>query len=173
MFIHHPDNLIIVNGVSIPLSVFLLLEPDYEGLPEGNISRIYNPNVKHSVSTGSLETPLPLQWENGDNYIEKSSLYSDWINVTCGLSSDTIVADGISETLLTVNLTSGYTYNLRIGVKPIGGNEAVATFENVSSGVFEYGISTQTLGLHKVTIQKQLSELPEVIGYYVLAFEGV
>lgn len=64
---------------SIPLDVFLDLEPDYR-LPDGSNGRVYVPNKKHYVSfvDGSsryLRGKDWLQWEEGNLYISRKDQY--------------------------------------------------------------------------------------------------
>lgn len=75
MFQHHPDGVIVINGVMFPLPFFLLMQPDYS-LPEGYIGRIYIPNETHQVFNSVSSLPQPLQWAAGDLYIAHLLHYS-------------------------------------------------------------------------------------------------
>lgn len=75
MFQHHPDGVIIINGVMFPLPFFLLMQPDYS-LPEGYIGRTYVPNETHQVFNSGSSLPQPLVWAAGDQYIAHQSQYS-------------------------------------------------------------------------------------------------
>jgi hypothetical protein len=49
------------------------LGKEYSELPEGFITRIYQPEIKHYLSTGDTAIPQDLQWEDGDFYIGQIS----------------------------------------------------------------------------------------------------
>jgi hypothetical protein len=75
IFQHHPDGYIIVGDVLLPVDEFLVYEPDYSGLPQGSIGRIYEPGVRHALTDGQKVTGGPLSWLEGDVYISKVEIY--------------------------------------------------------------------------------------------------
>ena len=75
MFRHHPDGLIYIDDVTIPLELFQRLEPDYR-LPDGYVGREYDPGAVHMLYTGNRADPRPLDWAEGDRYIGKKAHYA-------------------------------------------------------------------------------------------------
>ena len=91
VFKHSPDNQITINDgddneLTVSLAVFLTLEPAYT-IQDGTVkpwitytSRYYEPEVKHTLSTGSSVYAGDLPWADGDDYIANVTDYIDIIN---------------------------------------------------------------------------------------------
>lgn len=81
IFKHHPDSYIIIenedNNILIPLDIFLALEPEYSGVPEGFIGREYIQGEENRIFTRKSEEYLDLEWPEGDSYIEKIEEYRE------------------------------------------------------------------------------------------------
>lgn len=75
MFRHHPDGHIHINGFVLPLSEFLLEEPNY-ALPEGATGREYDPvSGTHFLFDGRNQWEGPVPWTEGDNYLALENMY--------------------------------------------------------------------------------------------------
>jgi len=80
-FYHHPDGLIRIAGLEMPLDQFLIDVPGYS-LPAGIIGRHYIPNKRHflydgkSQFNGGLDKDTKL-WSEGDAYIANAQTYYD------------------------------------------------------------------------------------------------
>jgi hypothetical protein len=74
MFRHHPDHLIYINNLQIPLSFFKQLEPSYS-LPDGIISREYLPGKYHRLFDQDGQWGAGTVWEEGDKYLAKLDEY--------------------------------------------------------------------------------------------------
>lgn len=75
MFIQHPDGYFVIAGVMVPGEVFRRMEPSYR-LPEGFSGRIYEPGVRHVLTTGSRQDPQGRDWPEGDRYIAQARRYT-------------------------------------------------------------------------------------------------
>ena len=73
-FRHHPDNLIYINDVLVPLEEFIKKNPKYS-LPDGYIGREYVQGKYHRVFNGKDEEYLDVVWKEGDKYINEYSIY--------------------------------------------------------------------------------------------------
>ena len=69
-FVHHPDNLIIVNGNVIGLSEFTKAFPEYK-LPDGVIGREFVKGSHHKLFTNDTQYPGEYPWSDGDRYIKE------------------------------------------------------------------------------------------------------
>lgn len=74
MFRHHPDGLIFLGAVQLPLKPFQAQEPNY-ALPAGAIGREYIPNERHILFDGYSQWAGDLPWEEGDRYLSKVADY--------------------------------------------------------------------------------------------------
>jgi hypothetical protein len=75
MFHHHPDGLIIIRSgdkvyIDTVENFMADLGEDYPGLPDGYIGRYYEPGKSHYFTTGNTAYPQPLEWSEGNRYIE-------------------------------------------------------------------------------------------------------
>lgn len=77
-FYHHPSDIIIisdgVDSIKLALQEFLEYESSYS-LPLPNISRLYIPDVRHSLSDGHNQTGGVMPWPEGDHYIANIQSY--------------------------------------------------------------------------------------------------
>lgn len=74
MFKHHPDGLLTIGGLVVPLSWFISQEPEYS-LPTGMIGREYAPG-RHFVFDGVSQHDGG-EWSVGDAYLAKEPAYRD------------------------------------------------------------------------------------------------
>ena len=74
MFRHHPDGLVYIGALVLPLADFLIEEPAYT-LPARMISREYLPGVKHTLYDGVSQFAGPLPWADGDRYLANELNY--------------------------------------------------------------------------------------------------
>ena len=69
----HTGNTIIINDeYRFPIELFMKLEPDYS-LPNGIILRKYVQGKTHFITSGFMEKSQPLNWNDGDRYINRLS----------------------------------------------------------------------------------------------------
>lgn len=74
MFRHHPDQIIYINNLQIPLEVFKQLEPNYL-LPNNILSREYLPNKYHRLFNEEGQWAGEMPWAEGDIYLAKANQY--------------------------------------------------------------------------------------------------
>ena len=74
MFRHHPDQIIYINDLQIPLDFFKQLEPNYL-LPAEILSKEYLPNKYHKLFNEFGQWPGEMPWIEGDRYIDKVEEY--------------------------------------------------------------------------------------------------
>lgn len=93
-FSHHPDGWIIINLNSekliISLDDFLVLEPDYAGLPSGYIGREYKMNFENRVYTNSSEAFLNKASYKLNKYISKLPFYKEELAKIESINSENI-----------------------------------------------------------------------------------
>lgn len=78
MFKQHPDGLIYLNDLRLPLEFFTQLEPEY-ALPLGATHRTYEPGKAHILYNDSDQWGGELPWSEGDRYLSKEAHYrSAW-----------------------------------------------------------------------------------------------
>ena len=85
IFQHHPDGFIFINDISFSLDWFLTQEPNYSGLPEDAIGRLYVPTKRHHITIMKGDTPTQFPgeidenhlWAEGDRYIANVQTYVD------------------------------------------------------------------------------------------------
>jgi hypothetical protein len=75
-FRHHPDGVIYINGVSLPLEEFVKEYPGYS-LPEGYIGREYVKGKFHRVYNSKSEKFLDKNWEEGNEYIKEEQKFKE------------------------------------------------------------------------------------------------
>lgn len=79
-FRHHPDNIIYINTLQIPLDFFKQLEPNYS-LPEGILSREYLPDSYHKLFDERGQWAGEMPWVEGNVYLTKVNQYKTlWDN---------------------------------------------------------------------------------------------
>lgn len=79
IFRHTTRNEIHLGDLTIPLEVFLDLEPEY-ALPDGCVARYYNPNTKHFlVQRGQTTTKLPINWPYGDYLLKRKNEFDIYL----------------------------------------------------------------------------------------------
>ena len=69
-FVHSKNSVTINDEYRFSLDLFKKLEPNYS-LPEGMILRKYIQGNVHYVTTGYMEIVQPLDWSDGDRYIDR------------------------------------------------------------------------------------------------------
>jgi hypothetical protein len=74
-FRHHPDSIIYINSLALPLAFWLTLEEGYS-LPESYLGRTYEQGAHHFLRTGTTSIPQALEWPEGDAYIANESVYA-------------------------------------------------------------------------------------------------
>ena len=77
-FRHHPDGIIYINDISLPVEEFLIIYPEYT-LPKGAIGQEYIQGVSHRIFDGSNEKYLKKSWEDGDQYIMQIDKFKEQI----------------------------------------------------------------------------------------------
>jgi hypothetical protein len=75
-FRHHPDGIIYINDISIPLEEFVKENPDYE-LPQDYTGREYVQGEYHRLYNFRDETFLDKKWKEGDTYIKDYTKYKN------------------------------------------------------------------------------------------------
>ena len=79
IFRHHPDAIIYINTSQFSLDFFKQLEPNYS-LPQGIISRAFEPEKYHILFNEEGQWQGEFPWANGDRYISKIEEYkAAWI----------------------------------------------------------------------------------------------
>lgn len=78
IFKHTNEDVIHLNDLTIPLDVFLDLEPSYT-LPENTSSRYYEPKVKHFIVTDNGLKNLPLEWGYGNNILNRVEEFENYM----------------------------------------------------------------------------------------------
>lgn len=73
-FRHHPDGIIYLGDLQLPLDRWLQLEPTYS-LPEGATGREYAPGEKHLLYNGSDQWGGEFPWQEGDRYLASVEYY--------------------------------------------------------------------------------------------------
>lgn len=80
MFRNHPDGIIYINNLQIPLEFFKQLEPNYL-LPDGILSREYLPGKYHRLFNEDGQWAGEMPWTEGDEYLRKTNQYkAAWDN---------------------------------------------------------------------------------------------
>ena len=74
MFRHHPDHIIYLNNLQIPLDFFKQLEPNYS-LPDGILSREYLPDKYHRLFNEEGQWGGEFPWIEGAKYIARLQEY--------------------------------------------------------------------------------------------------
>jgi len=74
-FQHHPDGIIVIDALKIPLAFWLTQEAAYT-LPEGYRGRIYEQGIRHVLYTANTAFPQPMPYAEGDTYIANSATYA-------------------------------------------------------------------------------------------------
>ncbi|GEM_PF-2231386 len=114
-FRHHPDGLIYINELCLPLLFFQQQEPGYV-LPEGATGREYVPNIRHILFDGSSQWADAMPWPEGDGYLAKKAQYQTTFETAntpapdpqpqyIGLYNELLSPDGLSVFLFVRSLS--------------------------------------------------------------------
>lgn len=74
-FKHHPDGIIIIDMLQMPLAFWQTQEPAY-ALPAGYRGRTYEQGVRHVLETEATAFPQPMPFAEGDSYIANGVTYA-------------------------------------------------------------------------------------------------
>lgn len=79
-FFHHPDGLIYIEQLQLPLDFFLQLEPEYS-LPSSATHREYRQGKYHRLYDDENQWGGEFPWKEGDRYLSKVADYQTaWNN---------------------------------------------------------------------------------------------
>lgn len=73
-FFHHPDNIIYLENLQLPLDFFLTLEPNYS-LPPGATHQEYKPGEYRRLFNSDSQWGMNTEWLEGDRYLSKVEEY--------------------------------------------------------------------------------------------------
>ena len=84
------DNRINIEKFDVSLKEWLTLEEGYQ-LPDGYIGRVYEPDIQHYLvkPDGSAE-PQPLNWEEGNQYLQRVAYYTQTMTRIRKLNNQTV-----------------------------------------------------------------------------------
>jgi hypothetical protein len=74
IFRHHPDGLIYLGNLELPLEFFVSQEPGYS-LPAGAIERSYTQGDRHVLFDRANQWAGEMPWVEGDTYLAKTAQY--------------------------------------------------------------------------------------------------
>ncbi|MCB9438422.1 MAG: Ig-like domain-containing protein [Anaerolineales bacterium] len=188
MFIHHPDNLIIIDDLILPLGFWTIVAPTY-ALPEPYSGREFIPNVRHHLLTldGVGQDQADLGWAEGIEYIAQKATYqAAWDAYQQGafvfldnnqvviqgppvLSADKTHLDNDGQDTITLTcVVSDLDFNGSVTWTVVAPDESeVSVNDTAVDGSATWQLTTSFEGFHTIRV------VVEQFGTAHLSFEGV